>query len=115
MTSLLNEVFTLSSNVVDVTDATFPDVIRDNRVVILDVWAPWCMPCKAVAPILDQLSIEFPSVTIAKLNADESDSLAELRVRGVPAFIKYVDGVEVDRKSGSQSRPQLEAWITSDA
>lgn len=99
---------------IDVTDDTIQFTIESNKVVILDIWAPWCGPCKAVSPVLDQLAAENPDITIAKLNADESSKLAELGVRGVPTFIKYVDGVEVARKVGPANRAALQEFAAID-
>ena len=67
-----------------VTDANFDDAIKGDEWVLVDFWAPWCGPCKALGPVLEQVAAEMP-VTIAKVNTD-SDSMnaAKLGVRGIP-------------------------------
>ena len=101
----------MSTNFLDVTDDMLQEVIAANNVTIIDVWAPWCGPCKMLLPMLQSFAAENPSVTIAKLNADESSKLGELGVRGVPTLIKYVDGVEVARTTGVSTKGALEAFI----
>ena len=78
--------------VISVGDAEFDDAINGNEWVLVDFWAPWCGPCKALGPILEQVAAEMP-VTIAKVNTD-SDSMnaARLGVRGIPALFLFHNG-----------------------
>ena len=60
---------------VNVTDADFQDTLQSNNLVLVDFWAPWCGPCKAVAPVLEEIASENSNVVIAKMNTDENPSI----------------------------------------
>lgn len=99
------------SNLRDITDAELPEVTASGTVVV-DIWAPWCGPCKMIAPMLDTIAAEQTDVTIVKLNADETNLMGELQVRSVPTLLKYRNGVIVDRKIGASTLSDLRAWVT---
>ncbi len=94
-----------------VTDATFPTaVLRADKPVLLDCWAPWCGPCRMIAPILDQLSSESPGrYVIAKLNTDENPRIsAQFRIDAIPTMLLFNNGQLVDRIVGMQSKQALQ-------
>lgn len=95
----------------DITDAELPEVTASGTVIV-DVWAPWCGPCKMIAPMLESLADELPDVAIVKLNADTTNLMGELGIRSVPTLLKYRDGVIVDRKIGASTLTDLRAFIT---
>ena len=86
-----------------VTDAAFEQtVLKSTTPVIVDFWAPWCVPCKMVAPILDKLAVEYAGkVIIAKVNTDENSEWAQkYGVQGIPTMLFIADGKIVHRQVG---------------
>jgi len=86
-----------------ITDQNFEtDVFQNTKPVLVDYWAEWCPPCRAIAPHFEKLANEFQNVCFAKLNVDESPNHpAQAGVRGIPTFILYQKGEEVDRVVGA--------------
>ena len=93
-----------------VTDATFSaEVERSPLPVLVDMWAPWCGPCRMIAPSLDELATEMAGrVRFAKLNVDENPTTASrFNVRSIPALLVFVGGREVDRIVGVQPKSEI--------
>ncbi len=90
---------------VAVTDAEFEQkVLQSDNPVVVDFWAPWCGPCRAIAPILDKLAGEYEGrLTIAKVNTDEQIRWAsQFGIQGIPTLIVFKNGQEVERLVGSR-------------
>jgi len=97
-----------------VNDATFQqEVIQSALPVFLDCWAPWCGPCRMLAPIVEQLATELSGrVKVAKLNVDENQQTAtQFGIQSIPTMLIFKDGQPVDRLVGAQPKPAIMARI----
>ena len=104
-------------SLVNVTDQTFEtEVEKSQGVVLVDFWAPWCGPCKALSPTLDQLAQNLGGrIKIAKVNIDVSpESPTKYALKTVPTLILFKDGKLISQKSGTQTLQQLTAWVSVD-
>jgi thioredoxin 1 len=102
------------SEPIHVTDAAFEkNVLQSNIPVVVDFWAPWCGPCKMVAPILDKLAAEFAGkVVIAKVNTDEHPQWAgQYGVQGIPTMLFIAGGKVVHRQVGALPERMLREAI----
>ena len=102
------------SEVLHSSDATFvADVVNSDVPVLLDFWAPWCGPCKMIAPVLDELAVEFAGkVKIVKINIDDNQATpAQFGVRSIPTLLLFKDGTPVASQVGALPKNQLAAFI----
>ena len=97
--------------VVDASDSDFDVVTKSDEWVIVDFWAPWCGPCKMVAPVLSQIASER-EITVAKVNTDVNPvSSGRFGIRGIPALMLFNNGEIVDRMTGAMPKPGMDAWL----
>jgi thioredoxin 1 len=102
------------ANVREFNDSNFEsEVLTSSEPVLVDFWAPWCMPCRQIAPLIDQLAEENAgSVRVGKLNTDESQATAaKYGVQNIPTLIIFKNGQPVTRFVGGKPKSQLQAAI----
>lgn len=98
------------------TDTNFKqEVLESDAPVFVDFWASWCPPCKQTEPLVDKLTEEYDGeVKFGKLNVDQNPkSAAEYGIKGVPTFITFKEGEEVERKVAAQPESQLRKMLDS--
>ena len=104
----------MSEAISHITDSTFEqEVLESEQPVLVDYWAQWCGPCKMVAPILDEIAVEYQGkLKVAKLNVDDNpDTPPKYGVRGIPTLMIFKNGNAEATKVGALSKSQLTAFI----
>ena len=116
MSDLMSEIST--SNIqkpIVVSDRNFDQTLKSYPLIVVDCWAAWCAPCRAIAPMVDQLAKEYSGkIVFGKLNVDENPETAQrFGIMAIPTLLVMKNAKEVDRIVGVLPKPQLEAKIKS--
>jgi thioredoxin 1 len=102
-----------SDKVLNLNDAAFDNAIQGELPCLVDFWAPWCGPCKAIGPVIDQLAEEFDGkVQVAKMNVDENpETPGKFGIKAIPTLILFKKGQVVDQITGAVGKAQLVALL----
>lgn len=97
------------ANVTSVDVSTFDDLLTSDLPVLVDFWAPWCGPCRALAPVVEELADEFDGrLKVAKCNVDENEDIAmQYGVMSIPTLVILKNGEEIHRMVGAAPKPKL--------
>jgi thioredoxin 1 len=111
---LLGEKTKMSTEPIIVTDSNFDDTIKKHSLMLIDFWAPWCGPCRALHPTIEELTKDYAGkVTIGRLNVDENPNTAEsFQVYSIPTMLIMKNGCEVDRIVGLVPKKHIEAVLS---
>lgn len=103
----------MGENIKDISDDTFETTINSDTPTLVDFWATWCAPCRAIAPVVEELANEHEGkVNVVKMNVDDNPATpGKYGVRGIPTLILFKNGEIVDQVVGSVPKSQIEELI----
>jgi thioredoxin 1 len=103
----------MAVNITEVTDVTFQaEVLESETPVLVDFWAPWCGPCRVVAPILEEIAGEREDLRIVKVNVDDNQqTAAQFGILAIPTMVLFRNGAEAKRIQGAMPKKRLEAEL----
>jgi len=99
--------------VTELNDGTFDAFIENNKVVLIDCWAPWCRPCRLIAPIIEELAEELKDkVAVGKLNTDENQGIAfRFGINAIPTLLVFKDGIMYEPLVGLRPKEEIKEYV----
>ncbi len=96
----------------ELIQATFEKTITDNKIVMIDFWAPWCGPCRSFAPTYEEISEKYPNIVFAKVNTEEEKDLAgQFQIRSIPTLMIFKEQIIIFSQAGALPESALEDVI----
>jgi len=105
----------MGKDILNLNDTSFTDAVeKDGGPILVDFWAEWCMPCRALAPVIDELAQEYQGkIRFAKVNVDEcKDVPAKFGIRGIPTLILFHEGKKVNELVGNQPKDKIKSMLS---
>lgn len=93
----------------EITDATFEEVLKSDKLVVVDFWAEWCGPCRMVGPIVEELAVDYADkVIVGKVDVDNNDEItSQFGIRNIPTILFFKNGEIVDKQVGAAQKSAL--------
>lgn len=100
-------------SVIEITSANFEtEVLKSDKTVLLDFWASWCMPCRMLSPVVDEIAEENSNIKVGKVNVDEQIELAQkFGIMSIPTLVVFKNGKNVDSSVGVKSKAEILSMI----
>jgi thioredoxin len=103
--------------VIELSSKNFDKILRSSKKLFVDFWAPWCVPCMRMNPVVEKLADRHSSITFAKINVDvdENQEIANrFHISSIPAYVMFNDSTPASSKIGATTEAELERWLRDD-
>jgi thioredoxin 1 len=102
----------MAAKTIEIKDSTFDATLKNESLVVVDCWAPWCGPCRMIGPVIDALSEQYENVTFGKLNTDDNfETSRKFQIMAIPTLLFFKNGELVERVTGVVPKEHIEGLI----